>query len=81
MKPIQVQTAQLKKGDIVKLKSGVKPMTLGHPIEYYNRKAEITSVMCEVEGSLYLKEGLGGCRYWNVDDVELVERPEPKVKS
>ncbi len=81
MKPIQVQTAQLKVGDIVKLKPGIKGMTYGHPIEWYNRKAAITSFLNEVEGGLYLKEGLGGCRYWNIDNVELVERPEAKVKS
>lgn len=54
-----------------KLKRSVTRCTTG-PEEYRNSTAELTRVLEDIEGGLFFKDGLGGMRYWNVEDVEEV---------
>ncbi|EFX60458.1 hypothetical protein DAPPUDRAFT_343670 [Daphnia pulex] len=60
------------KGDTVKLKRGVKAVS--DHAEHNNKTAEISACLEDIEGGLFLRDGLKGCRYWNVDDVLLLER-------
>ncbi len=71
----------MKNGDLVKLKSGILPFDGGFT-ELENKEAIITSMNHIVlVGVVFFEKGLEGCRYWNIDELELVEQQETKVKS
>lgn len=57
----------MKIGDTVKLKKGTVRLERGG-----KRVAKVIEKLSDVEGGLVLSERLGGFRYWNVLDLEVV---------
>lgn len=61
----------IKVGDVVRLKKG---FYVGRVAEgrQDNRTATVRSLLTDIEGGLFMDRDLRGCRYWNVEDVEVV---------
>lgn len=64
----------MKVGDEVRLKRGVIDCDSAGEPEHNNKTAKITCFLTDIEGGVYLKDGLRGCRYWNIKDVMPVVR-------
>lgn len=64
-------------GDTVALKRDCK--AVGGPPERDNRTAVVTRVLEDIEGGLFMADGLRGCRYWNIEDVRLATQPRPSA--
>jgi hypothetical protein len=61
----------MKVGDEVELKHGVIDCESADLLKYNNKTAKITCfLMPDVEGGVYFKDGLRGCRYWNITDLQ-----------
>lgn len=60
-----------KAGDKVKLKEDCE--AIGGMPHHDNKEATITRLLDEVEGGVFLDDGLRGCRYWNIKDLEHVK--------
>lgn len=60
---------EIRRGTVVKLRHGVKHRCPAGRANH--RTARVQEQLTNVEGGLFMERDLRGCRYWNVEDVEL----------
>lgn len=39
-----------------------------------NRTAKVKALLTDIDGGLYMDRDLHGCRYWNVEHVQVVKK-------
>ena len=61
----------MKAGDVVGLNEKAKRFGCPKGREN-NRTAKILAMLTDVEGGVFTDRDLGGCRYWNVEDLVVV---------
>ena len=68
--------ARMHVGDLVSVKGSSAVASRGCPPERDNNsKARVAVLMGDdCPGGVYLEQDLHGCRYWNADDLKVVER-------
>jgi hypothetical protein len=57
-------------GHVVRLKQGVKCSCPDG--RENNRSAVIRGLLTDIKGGVFLDRDLHGCRYWNINDLQLV---------
>jgi hypothetical protein len=73
--------AQFKVGDVVKLKPSVRRISSCPEGRQNNATAAIKALLTDIDGGLHMERDLCGCKFWNVEDVMLAAKGQPRAEQ